>query len=247
MNRIIAFSLLMGWSSVAMAADAGLPMEVAPVGYDWSGGYAGVFVGWGHSRTTATDITGEEFGDNTPGAALGLTDDGFVGGITAGYNFQNGSWVFGPELELGWASNDKTYIDPTDDDDGVYTEYGFFGAITGRVGYAANRTLFYGKGGIAFADMKNAGGEFDGVGDEDSDGIWGFDGNEAGFGDEVRFGWTIGAGVEHAITDQWSIKGEYMFADFGSETYGHVDGDMSLPFEFDNKLHTVKIGLNYHF
>lgn len=167
MNRIIAFSLLMGWSSVAMAADAGLPMEVAPVGYDWSGGYAGVFVGWGHSRTTATDITGEEFGDNTPGAALGLTDDGFVGGITAGYNFQNGSWVFGPELELGWASNDKTYIDPTDDDDGVYTEYGFFGAITGRVGYAANRTLFYAKGGIAFADMKNAGGEFDGVGDED--------------------------------------------------------------------------------
>ena len=244
--QLLAVALALGTAMPAFAADAVVEEVVIVDGaYDWSGVYVGVFGGWAHSRTEATDITGEEYGNATDGSQLSMNDDGFTVGATLGYNFQNGSWVFGPEVELGWVSNDKTFVQGGDN--GLYTEYGFFGAVTGRVGYAADRTLFYGKGGVAFADMKNAGGEFDGVGDEDDDGKWGFDGNEAGFGDEMRIGWTLGAGVEHALSTQWTIKAEYMFADFGSETYGKIDGDFDEPFSFDNQLHTVKIGLNYQF
>jgi len=243
--QLLAAALAIGAASPVMAADAVVEDVVIVDGaYDWSGVYVGVFGGWAHSRTKATDITGEEYGGGTPGAQLSMNDDGFTVGATLGYYFQNGSWVFGPEVELGWVSNDKTFAE---EDDGLFTEYGFFGAVTGRVGYAADRTLFYGKGGVAFANMKNAGGEFDGFGNEESGGKWGFDGDEAGFGDETRIGWTIGAGVEHAFAAQWSVKAEYMFADFGSETYGNIDGDMDEPFSFDNQLHTVKIGLNYQF
>jgi outer membrane immunogenic protein len=247
-TRLLAVALALGTAMPAFAADAVVEeVVIVDSAYDWSGVYVGVFGGWAHSRTKATDITGEEYGGGTPGSQLSMNDDGFTVGATLGYNFQHGSWVFGPEVELGWVSNDETYIDPNDDDDGLFTEYGFFGAVTGRVGYAADRTLFYGKGGVAFADMKNAGGEFDGVGNEGDDGKWGFDGDEAGFGDETRIGWTLGAGVEHALSMQWTIKAEYMYADFGSETYGNIDGDFDEPFSFDNQLHTVKIGLNYQF
>jgi outer membrane immunogenic protein len=242
---VLATALAIGTSSYALAADVVEEVVIVDSAYDWSGVYVGVFGGWAHNRTTATDITGEEYGGGTAGATLSLSDDGLIGGVTAGFNFQNGSWVFGPEVELGWASNDKTVVE--NGDDGLYTEYGLYGAVTGRIGYAANRTLFYGKGGLAFATIKSAGGEFDGVGNEGDNGKWGFDGNEAGFGDETRYGWTIGGGVEHAFTDQWTIKAEYLFADFGSETYFDLLGENDEPFAFDDQLHTIKIGLNYQF
>ena len=242
---LLATAFTLGATGYALAADLAEEVVIVDSAYDWSGVYVGVFGGWAHNRTKATDITGEEYGGSTPGATESLSDDGFVGGVTAGYNFQSGSWVFGPEIELGWVSNDEVIVEGNDD--GLYTEYGFYGAVTGRIGYAVNRTLFYGKGGVAFATIKSAGGEFDGIGDEDDGGKWGFDGDEAGFGDKTRLGWTIGGGVEHALTDRWTIKAEYLFADFGSETYNNIDGDDDEPFKFEDKLHTIKFGLNYQF
>lgn len=251
MRKIMVFSAaFFAAASGAIAADnvAGDSVPEAPVAsfYDWSGGYVGAFGGWARGKTTATDIEGEEYGGATPGATMSLSDDGFVGGLTAGYNFQNGSWVFGPELELGWASIKKTHIDPNDNDDGLFAQYGFYGTATGRLGYAADRTLFYGKGGLAFARIKSAGGEFDGVGEENDDGYWGFDGNEAGFGNKTRLGWTIGAGVEHALSEKWTVKAEYLYADFGSSTYNNLE-DPDSPFKFRDKLHSVKFGVNYQF
>ena len=238
---LLATALAFGTTGYALAADMAEEVVIVDQAYDWSGVYVGVFGGWAHNRTEATDVTGEEFGAPTPGATESLSDDGFVGGITAGYNFQSGSWVYGPEIELGWVSNEELYINPNDDDNGVYTKYGFYGAVTGRLGYAANRTLFYAKGGVAFAKIDSAGGEYDGPEDDEN----GFDDDEAGVGDDTRIGWTIGGGVEHALTDRWSIKAEYLYADFGSESYDTTD--TNEPFDFDDQLHTVKIGLNYQF
>jgi len=235
---LLATALAIGTSGYALAADAVVDeVVVVDQAYDWSGVYVGVFGGWAHNRTEATDITGTDFNDGTPGATRSLTDDGFVGGVTAGYNFQNGSWVFGPEVELGWVSNDKLEFAADDSDEGLSTEYGFYGAVTGRVGYAANRTLFYAKGGLAFASIDSIAGDYD-SGEPDTD--------DAAVGDDTRIGWTIGAGVEHAFTDRWSIKAEYLYADFGTETYDTPEGT-NEPFDFDDQLHTVKIGLNYQF
>lgn len=241
----LVFAAMIGSASAA-DVDRAEVVQQSPTGYDWSGAYIGLFGGWARGKTSATDIEGEEYGDATPGAAMGLSDDGFIGGVTAGYNFQHGSWVVGPELELGRVSIRKTHIDPLDDDDGLFTQYGLYGAVTGRLGYTASRTLFYGKGGLAFASIKSAGGEFDGVGNEDDDGYWGFDGNEASFGDKTRLGWTIGGGVEHALSEKWTVKAEYLFADFGSTTYNNLE-DMDGPFSFKDQLHSLKFGLNYQF
>lgn len=235
-THILAAAIALA-ATPAVAADVAEEIVVVDTAYNWSGVYLGVFGGWAHNRTKATDITGTDFNDNTPGATRSMTDDGFAGGVTAGYNFQNGSWVFGPEIELGWASNEKLEFAPDDDDEGLSTKYGFYGAIAGRVGFAADRTLFYAKGGLAMAQIENIAGDYD-SGDPDTD--------DAAVGDKLRTGWTIGAGVEHAITDRWSIKGEYLYADFGSKTYDTPE-NTDEPFKFEDTLHTVKIGLNYQF
>ena len=64
---------------------------------------------------------------------------------------------------------------------------------------------------------------------------------------ETKFhtGWTIGGGLEYMFVPNWSAKVEYMYADFGSETYaaGLVPGGIGL----SKKLHTIKGGINYHF
>ncbi len=61
---------------------------------------------------------------------------------------------------------------------------------------------------------------------------------------ETLVGYTVGAGVEFALTDRWSAKGEYMYYDFGSETYT-VDNNLRV--DGDTRFSTVRIGLNLHF
>ncbi|MBW3095960.1 outer membrane protein [Pseudohoeflea coraliihabitans] len=232
--RLLAPACLLLLPSTASAQEAG------GAGYDWRGSYVGIFAGWAHNRTTATDISGEEYGGGSVGATMSLSDDGFIGGVLAGYNFQHGQFVFGPEFEFAGLSNDETRV--INGDDGLRTIYDFYGSLAGRFGYAFDRTYVYGKGGLAFARIESAGGEYDGVGSEDSGGFGGFDGNETGTGDTTRFGWMIGFGAEHALTEEWRVKAEYSYADFGSETYDtFISG--TQPFAFDDTLHTVKFGL----
>jgi outer membrane immunogenic protein len=59
-------------------------------------------------------------------------------------------------------------------------------------------------------------------------------------------GWTIGAGVEYALTNNWSLRGEYRYHDFGTKNYaipspGGQGTDVHLT------ASTATIGLNYKF
>src|SRR5690606_21866126 len=89
MRILLSAALAITVALPAMAADPAFPIVEAPSGFNWTGGYVGVFGGWAHSRTKATDVEGEEYGGGTPGATMTLNDDGFIGGVTGGYNFQN--------------------------------------------------------------------------------------------------------------------------------------------------------------
>lgn len=236
---ILAGTLLLVSAHDASAADKHVNTPA-----NWAGPYIGAYIGWGHSSTKATDVTGEEFGDSTPGASLSMGVDGLVGGGTIGYNFQRGSFVFGPEFDFGFATNEDVRV--IHGDDGVYTDYDSFGSLALRAGYSFGRALVYVKGGVAMAKIRSGGGEFDGLGDEDSSGKWGFDGDEAGFGHKTRAGWIIGGGIEQMLANNWSLKAEYTYADFGSKTYTDLEND-GADFKFADKMHNVRIGLNYHF
>lgn len=61
----------------------------------------------------------------------------------------------------------------------------------------------------------------------------------------VHSGWTVGGGVEYLFLPNWSVKGEYMYADYSNQTYftNVIPGGLG----FGATFHSVKAGINYHF
>ncbi|WP_316232832.1 porin family protein [Bradyrhizobium sp. SZCCHNPS2010] len=145
---------------------------------------------------------------------------GFAGG-TLGYNWQAGSLVYGLETDAAWADINASVsglgLTLTDKIDST-------GTVRGRIGYAFNTVLLYGTGGYAWANNKL------------SLTTLGATASESKF----LSGWTVGAGVEVLFAPKWSVKAEYLYKSFGGETYfGVPSGDLNL--------HSVQVGINYHF
>jgi outer membrane immunogenic protein len=102
-----------------------------------------------------------------------------------------------------------------------------FGTARARVGYAFNNFLPYVTGGVAYGKF------FAGLGTVPS---------LAG-SDVIRTEWAAGAGVEYALSANWSVKAEYLYVDLGSYVYGAFVG---TPFTAeDGRFHVIRAGLNY--
>ncbi|WP_315756626.1 MULTISPECIES: porin family protein [unclassified Bradyrhizobium] len=152
--------------------------------------------------------------------------DGGLAGGTIGYNWQQGAVVFGLEADAAWASIKSG--------DGVIPGFlGTFntkiqdtGSVRGRIGYAFGPTLVYATGGYAWAENKLTN-TFLGTSVSDT---------------KFHSGWTVGAGLEYMFAPQWSLKGEYLYKSLGSENYfanNIASGTLNL--------HSVQVGVNYHF
>jgi opacity protein-like surface antigen len=120
-----------------------------------------------------------------------------------------------------------------------FTDINWFGTATGRIGYAWDRVLVYGKGGFAWADethrqtFQPAGGVT----------------NIVSTVDNVHTGWTAGAGVEVALWDNWTGKIEYNYFDLSRENLV-FSNTLAVARAIDNwdieqRFHVVKAGLNY--
>jgi len=145
---------------------------------------------------------------------------GFAGG-TVGYNWQTSNIVFGIEADGGWADVDASVsaLGVT-----AKSKIDSLGIVRGRLGFAVDKVLFYGTGGYAWAN------------NEVSLSTLGVTVSQSNF----HSGWTVGAGIEAFFAPQWSVKGEYLYRSLGSETYfGVPSGDLNL--------HSVQVGVNYHF
>jgi outer membrane immunogenic protein len=65
---------------------------------------------------------------------------------------------------------------------------------------------------------------------------------------ETRIGWTIGAGVEWAVWENWSVKLEYDYLDFGSRTVTFIDPVLgAAAIDVSQRISEVKLGVNYRF
>jgi len=67
----------------------------------------------------------------------------------------------------------------------------------------------------------------------------------------THIGYVVGAGLEYGLTKNWSVKGEYLHIDLGSEHHNvQVDYDNNVPAGVDFgriELDTLNIGVNYKF
>ncbi|QJP12494.1 porin family protein [Starkeya sp. ORNL1] len=187
-----------------------------------------------------------------------LNSSGFFGGGQIGYNYQfYNNWVIGVETDFQWSGiegeisgNGNLFLN--DDLLGganfsAGSEVEWFGTIRARLGYAWDRVFLYGTGGAAYGKVKSHGSisVFDDMGEL--------------FGDSVstsdtQWGWTVGAGIEYAITDHWTFKTEYLYVDLGSQTLfddgteGYVGNDylvVGAKVDVETTFHTIKAGINY--
>ncbi|RWB66940.1 MAG: porin family protein [Mesorhizobium sp.] len=216
----LSLSLL---ASSAFAADA-IVQQVADVapGFSWTGGYIGLQAGYAWGDGDIDQIGGPGFVETDP--------DGFLGGVYAGYNYQMSSnIVIGGELDFVSAGVDgsgQIFAAPGVPIPGAVAteELNWSGAARLRLGYAVDRFLPYIAGGVAFGDIdvsSNGGG--------------------SSFGDTFT-GWTIGAGLDYAMTDNLLLRAEYRYTDFGSESFGDpVNADVDL------KTNEVRFGIAYKF
>jgi outer membrane immunogenic protein len=151
---------------------------------------------------------------NTGDSLIDSETDGFLVGGQVGYNMQFGNWVAGLEA-------DASYTDLTNEDDNALfdADLNYLATVRGRIGYSFDRILLYGTGGVAFGEL-----EYD---------------NGTDTGSETSVGWAAGAGVEFGMTENVSLKGEYLYVDLGEQDFGAETVD------FD--AHTVKGGINVRF
>ena len=225
----------------AGAADLGAPVEefVTAPALSWTGFYLGGHAGYGWSDK---DWTLVQNAGRRPSPEIGsvITShdaDGAIGGIQLGYNHQRDRLVLGVEGEFSWTGMDG--YSTWRSEDGRFrdasTDINWIMTLAGRIGFTHDRTLFFAKAGVAWADedFSHTGGSADRV--------------RKFSGDDTRTGWLIGAGLERAIDSNWSLKAEYNYLDFGDEKISLSDGDRTAIFDIDQDAHIVKIGFNYRF
>jgi outer membrane immunogenic protein len=261
MKRLLLASSALVVAGSAFAADMRIPTKAPPpvaAPFSWSGCYIGAHAGYGWGQKEFSDpqlgavdpIFGPPpiFTVAPAGTSLDNDTSGWLAGGQVGCNYQVGSWVFGLEGDYAWANIDGTIIDPffankNGDPQLLSAETRGLGSVTGRVGYAFDRFLVYGKGGAAWANDR-----YDAILFNQIAIIFGVAPPVAFSASEDRLGWTIGAGVEYAFWDRWSVKVEYNHYEFGDRRVNLVStaGDI-LPLDIDQGIDTLKVGVNYRF
>lgn len=237
---------VIGFAAPSLAADLPAKAPVyakAPVMaavYNWTGFYIGAHVGYGWSDKTWCRDGGFVNGcaNRVPGENFAVVNPrGFLGGLQAGYNWQTGNFVLGAEGQLSFSNLTGSADFRTFNSTWVAnTDVKMMGTVAGRVGFAFDRTLIYGKVGLAWVS-------------EDHWITHPIAATTYAKTSVTRTGWMLGAGVEQAIAGNWSAKVEYNYMNFGNSTVS-IDGAASGapgPVTISQNIHLVKVGVNYRF
>ena len=211
---VLAMSAAIGAAAVvapgsASAADLYTPPPPTveappPPAFTWSGCYIG-----GHGG-------GSWFSASASGGFSIDDGEGFHGGPLGGCNFQSGNFVFGIEGDVAFGE-----IDGDLDFGGVGVgdadlDLEPLGNVRGRIGWALDRVLIYGAGGLAIADADMRGSS------------------------ETLLGFTGGGGIEFALNDNWSLRGEYLYTTFEEGTFGGIDAQV-------DDMHTIRGAVIWRF
>jgi outer membrane immunogenic protein len=207
---------LIGCSAAAfLIASSAYAADVeAPLPYDWSGPYIGLHAGY-----LWGDVKVEEEGEPlAPGGDI----DGFVGGALVGFNYQLDPLVLGIDGDFGFADVDgdgAVALEPE-----YHYELNWNAHIRGRLGLSLDRILIFVAGGLAIADLD--------IEEEQQLQIG-----------TAYYGYSIGGGIDYAITDEIIARVEYLHDEFGDEDYTENGEEYTADLNTD----TVRGALIYKF
>jgi outer membrane immunogenic protein len=258
-------ALLLSDSAPAWSAD--FPIHVRPPvlipAFTWSSCYLGAQLGYGWSHKEVTDPAElvqdsiNQFLDLglplTPTVTtVGLSPKGYILGGQFGcdHQFAGSNWVIGFEGSVtgGNLKAETIFGLPLDPDipgnpARLTARTDFLPSGTVRLGYAWDRWLLYAKAGAAGAsDRYSIVGVFSPITTPTPFNFQGVD---------LRIGWTAGGGIEWAFCEDWSVKVEYDYHNFGHKTVLMTDSinfnpALSGPVDVTQSVQTIKVGLNFH-
>jgi outer membrane immunogenic protein len=246
----LAFVALIALSAPGFAADRPVkaPVYKAPppaVVYGWTGFYVGANIGysWGRAGSDWNIFAPFVLGGpcTAPPASGALCSagsgsnrlNGAIGGLQAGYNWQNGNFLAGLETDIQWSGQKgnglftSTFQTAAAGVNGVVAidqsvKLQWLGTLRGRTGITFDRWLAYGTGGLAYGAVKveaaaSATGSPSGVGLL-PDCLAGcpFIPFASWSNTRTKVGWVAGAGIEGALDDGWTVKLEYLHVDLGT-------------------------------
>lgn len=220
MNRLsltlLAGAAVLSMASAASAADLLVQQPSMPGFVDMgsSGAWDGAYVGGfvGYGWGTVSE---------DPANLLSSTEldlSGWTAGATVGANFTVAQgFVLGAAGDIAWSG-----ISGYDTVTNVDYDINWTGSLRGRAGFDAGAFMPYLTGGLAFAGATASEGGIDNT--------------------QMHFGWTAGAGVEVAATEQISVDLQYRYSDYGSADY-----DLPTDTELSLNTHAVTAGVNFKF
>jgi outer membrane immunogenic protein len=188
---LISTLIVLGVAAPATAGDLAARQpsraaaDVAAVS-TWSGLYLGVNAGYGRNRDHWSGVPDRlDFGSHLATGALG--------GGQIGYRLQSGALVVGLEAAGDWAGVSGHHLDARAAPFVDHSRLNALGLFTGQAGYAWKDALLYAKAGAAVADLR-----------------WESAVDTTHYEREkVRWGATVGAGLEYGFAPNWSIGLEY--------------------------------------
>jgi outer membrane immunogenic protein len=257
---LIAAAGLIALATPALAADMApapytkAPLVVPPPVFSWTGFYVGGNAGGGWARTewfsNYDSLCSLDFVTATCGVSQ--KSDSFVGGGQIGGRWQTGSLVLGVEGSADYARfNAKDAFDPGDPFP-LYrsTTLNNLYTVTGQIGFAVDRALFYGKGGWAGSsltrDIINTA----------------LEGTNTARVSNFANGWTVGTGAEYSLPSMPNLsiglEYDYVKLSAGNQT-GCYTGPIGNGFDcpaptnplvyngFKGQINEVLFRMNYTF
>jgi len=223
-RALLVVALFSGAAVCAHAADQAVPRGPSyypnayyPTSINWTGWYVGVQLGGGFGSASWTDPFSQ--------ASNSLQPAGVVAGGQFGVNWMRDSLLLGVEADFTWT-------DLKSATDAASFNSRWLSLVTGRVGYAFNQFLVYAKGGAAFASARATVTDL---------------GKLADTGTTTQVGWTVGGGVEYALSPNWSVRLEYDFVDLPTRDMILHGPQGSQPVGIDFTVQKVVAGINYRF
>jgi outer membrane immunogenic protein len=242
---VFAFALCFGTTSAALAADLPVPGPIPPAVYaapvyNWTGLYIG-----GNIGAAWSGLSGSNFSDTLGSTFTAPTNVQFVGGGQVGVNYQFWSGVvIGAEVMFDWlASSQNTQITATAPDgtaafmDTINNRW--LTTATGRLGYAWDRVLLYGKAGGAWLGAGSPGISVGGA----PVALTSSSGSD--------FGWTAGFGLEWAFWNNWSVRAEYDFIGLNNQSFTVAPGPTTFGGDVVTysyrSISVMNVAVNYKF
>ncbi|WP_039760352.1 outer membrane protein [Bartonella queenslandensis] len=262
---LISISVLQAADSVI--PEQPVPVIAAPT-FSWTGFYLGGQIGNFSDKTAESYAESETAGIWKPVGKENLPKlSGFIGGVYAGSNIDiDDTFIIGIDTDIMWfgkkdmkdinlpkkSSTGKT-PQPTEEinltrdlhEDDLTThikairhtlKQKWAGATRVKVGFAIERMMPYISGGIAYTQLQNI---FTAVADSENE--------EVNFSDwlhdekKTMIGYTLGGGVDFAMTDNIIVRAEYRYSDFGKKKFVQDKVEMGY------KTNDFRVGVAYKF